>query len=324
MADVNANRDAVAQALMEPRHYDLSVGWVGGDGQPAPSAPQYSPPPQQAAPQPAPAQAARPSTDELLYKYFGSQGIPLPQNRGASGVVSPFSLTPQQQAALAGYDAESGGSIPQGVPTGGLAPQQQPWNPAYYAAGGASPSVARTGGTHYDLSAGWVSDFAGGGSNPPGSGPPQQVPIQGGNYDMGGSGGGSPEYGPGGPTPYQPGQSYGPGYFDNTFGSVANSGGTSFQPYQGNPFYMPQPMQGQTPYQDYFGGGGGFGSSGFGPYGGSSYSGQPGYGLGIGSIGSTGVGDAYGTSGGGPMYGYGGLTGWDGGYTLDAGVGGGY
>jgi hypothetical protein len=35
---------------------------------------------------------------------------------------------------------------------------------------------------------------------------------------------------------------------------------------------------------------GGFGPSGFGPYGGSSYSGQPGYGLDIGTIGTPGSG----------------------------------
>jgi hypothetical protein len=76
--------------------------------------------------------------------------------------------------------------------------------------------------------------------------------------------------------PYQP---YGPGYFDNTFGSVANTGGTSSYPYKGNPYYMPDPMPAQQPIQP----GGGFGEPGFGPYGGSSYTGQPGYGLGIGS-----------------------------------------
>jgi hypothetical protein len=101
-------------------------------------------------------------------------------------------------------------------------------------------------------------------------------------------------------------QPYGPGYFDNTFGSVANTGGTSFVPYQGNPNYLPQPMQGQPPAQQ----GGGFGASGFGPYGGSTYTGQPGYGLGIGTVGgpvtmppTPGV-----DTSGSPMYGYGGLT----------------
>jgi hypothetical protein len=72
-------------------------------------------------------------------------------------------------------------------------------------------------------------------------------------------------------------QPYGPGYFDNTFGSVANTGGTSFSPYQGV-----QPMTQQQPVQQ----GGGFGASGFGPYGGSTYTGQPGFGLGIGTMGT--------------------------------------
>jgi hypothetical protein len=101
-------------------------------------------------------------------------------------------------------------------------------------------------------------------------------------------------------------QPYGPSYFDNTFGSVANTGGTSFVPYQGNPNYLPQPMQGQPPAQQ----GGGFGASGFGPYGGSTYTGQPGYGLGIGTVGgpvtmppTPGV-----DTSGNPMYGFGGLT----------------
>ena len=75
---------------------------------------------------------------------------------------------------------------------------------------------------------------------------------------------------------YQP---YGPGYFDNTFGSVANTGGTSFAPYQGV-----QPMTPQQPVQ--YPQAGGFGSPGFGPYGGSSYTGQPGYGLGVGTMGA--------------------------------------
>jgi hypothetical protein len=75
---------------------------------------------------------------------------------------------------------------------------------------------------------------------------------------------------------YQP---YGPGYFDNTFGSVANTGGTSFAPYQGV-----QPMTPQQPVQ--YPQAGGFGSPGFGPYGGSSYTGQPGYGLGTGTMGA--------------------------------------
>ena len=111
-----------------------------------------------------------------------------------------------------------------------------------------------------------------------------------------------------------PGQPYGQGYFDNTFGSVANTGGTSQQPYQGNPFYMPQPMPAQQPVW----GGGGFGASGFG-IGQSNYMGQPGFGLGIGGVGAPGgganVGNTYGTSGqnpamggGAPDYGYGGLS----------------
>jgi hypothetical protein len=109
-----------------------------------------------------------------------------------------------------------------------------------------------------------------------------------------------------------PGQPYGQGYFDNTFGSVANTGGTSFAPYKGNTSYMPDPMQGQQPVQ----GGGGFGASGFGLYGGSSYTGQPGYGLGIGQIGPSGSsvygGDPAWTGDqntGGTSYGYGGMTG---------------
>jgi len=73
---------------------------------------------------------------------------------------------------------------------------------------------------------------------------------------------------------YQP---YGQGYFDNTFGSVANTGGTSFAPYQGV-----QPMTQQQPVQ--YPQAGGFGSPGFG-IGQQNYTGQPGFGLGIGTMG---------------------------------------
>jgi hypothetical protein len=108
-----------------------------------------------------------------------------------------------------------------------------------------------------------------------------------------------------------PGQPYGQGYFDNTFGSVANTGGTIQQPYQGNPFYMPQPMPAQQAVPQ----GGGLGAQGFGPYGGSTYTGQPGFGLGVGQIGQPGA-NIYGAdpswSGdqkkGGALFGYGGLT----------------
>jgi hypothetical protein len=83
-------------------------------------------------------------------------------------------------------------------------------------------------------------------------------------------------------------------------------GGISNAPaYQGNPYYLPDPMQGQQPVSQ----GGGLGAPGFGPYGGSSYTGQPGYGLGIGAVGGpVSMDPAFGTSGGGSMFGYGGLT----------------
>jgi hypothetical protein len=74
---------------------------------------------------------------------------------------------------------------------------------------------------------------------------------------------------------YQP---YGQGYFDNTFGSVANTGGTSFAPYQGV-----QPMTPQQPVQ--YPQAGGFGSPGFG-IGPQNYIGQPGFGLGVGTMGA--------------------------------------
>jgi len=101
-------------------------------------------------------------------------------------------------------------------------------------------------------------------------------------YGVGGSGGGDPGAGnlPGDSFSDRfgnmPGQPYGPGYFDNTFGSVANTGGTSFAPYQGV-----QPMTPQQPIQQ----GGGFGSPGFG-IGQQNYTGQPGFGLGIGTMGA--------------------------------------
>lgn len=76
---------------------------------------------------------------------------------------------------------------------------------------------------------------------------------------------------------------------------------------------MQQNMMPQAPVQQ----GGGLGSSGFGPYGGTGYTGQPGYGLGIGATGAGGVnvGNTFGTSGqnpsfgGSPSYGYGGFPG---------------
>lgn len=160
------------------RYYQLMGGGGGGGFVPAPQ--PAAPQPAAAAPQgedlvakyyrlmgggggAAPAAAAKPSTDQLLYKYFTSKGIPLPTAQGASGVVSPFSLSPAQQAALAGYNAETGGSIPGGVPTGGLAPSQQPWDASYYSAGGGGAGF--TGGQGL-FGAPSGSDFFGGGSNP--------------------------------------------------------------------------------------------------------------------------------------------------------------
>jgi hypothetical protein len=122
------------------------------------------------APAPAPAAPAAPAAraptqDELLYKYFGSKGIPLPTAQGASGVVSPFGMTAAQQAALAGYNAETGGSMPGGAAaSGGLAPSQQPWDASYYSAGGAGAGY--TGGQGLYGGGYGGSDFFGGGSNP--------------------------------------------------------------------------------------------------------------------------------------------------------------
>jgi hypothetical protein len=96
-----------------------------------------------------------------------------------------------------------------------------------------------------------------------------------------------------------------PGNIAEYYRLMGGGGGVSNAPaYQGNPYYLPDPMQGQQSISQ----GGGLGAPGFGPYGGSSYSGQPGYGLAIGSVGGPNVGETFGTSGGGPMYGYGGLT----------------
>ena len=86
----------------------------------------------------------------------------------------------------------------------------------------------------------------------------------------------------------------------------AMQGGSSNSPsYQGNPYYLPGPMPGsQGPTQ----GGGGFGAPGFG-IGQPNYTGQPGFGLGIGQIGPGSVGPAYGTTpGGNPGFGFGGFT----------------
>jgi hypothetical protein len=87
------------------------------------------------------------------------------------------------------------------------------------------------------------------------------------------------------------------------------SGGSSSYPYQGNPYYLPAPMQGGAAVP----GGGGFGSPGFG-IGQTNYTGQPGFGLQIGSVGPGSVGQAYGTVPssnpftGEPGYGFGGFT----------------
>ena len=86
------------------------------------------------------------------------------------------------------------------------------------------------------------------------------------------------------------------------------SGWSNAPAYQGNPYYMPAPMQGG---QDLWGGGG-LGAWGFG-IGQQNYTGQPGFGLGIGSISNYGLPPAYGSQpggnpfGGGQTYGFGGL-----------------
>jgi hypothetical protein len=63
-----------------------------------------------------------------------------------------------------------------------------------------------------------------------------------------------------------------------------DGGGTSSYPYSGNPYYLPQPMPAQQGFQP----GGGFGASGFGGQSGW-YAGQPGYGMGIGTVGQIGA-----------------------------------
>lgn len=79
------------------------------------------------------------------------------------------------------------------------------------------------------------------------------------------------------------------------------SGLSNAPPYQGNPFYMPQPMPGGYPFQ----GGGGFGQPGNGGFPGV------GFGMGIGTINGNGAPSlppAYGVMGNGGMgYGFGGL-----------------
>ena len=88
--------------------------------------------------------------------------------------------------------------------------------------------------------------------------------------------------------------------------ALTGSGGTSSIPYQGNPFYLPQPMQGQPAVPE----GGGFGAPGFG-IGQGNYTGQPGFGLGIGTVNGNGapnVGTIPGVDNGQSLFGYGGLT----------------
>jgi hypothetical protein len=203
-------------------------------------------------------------------------------NSGQGGIGSDIARSPNQlgltpqQFYVGGYDPYNTGSYAQSAQqnVGG-----QGYTPAYLPGGGLNPNDPGNIAEYNRIMGGGIGSDA------------ARAPSQ--NFTPGGQGGigsdalrdqfawqlaQSSPYAENAKAPSMPDMRL-LGYDPNRplYGGSSNA-----PPYQGNPFYMPPPMAGQQPVPE----GGGFGAPGFGPYGASMYSGQPGYGLDIGTIGS--------------------------------------